>query len=401
MSHRFLFTTTPGYGHFHPLVPMARALQARGHAVAFVSRPDLQPLAEAAGFTFFPAAEDRNNDPEYIEIKAQQQTMSKGIDREIQVYLRRFCSIHTRVMIPGVIEAARAWKADMLIRESSEYAGVIAAEVLGIPHITISCFAAFSTLGVFEKDAAQQLDPLRQRWGLPPDPELSALYRNLQLFYAPESFASQPVSLPGGDTPVPPTTRFIRPQFFDQAKEGDLPSWLAELPDQPTIYVTLGTEINAHRDLYPSVLMTIINGLRDLPVNLIVTLGRGKDPADFGEQPANVHIEPYIPQSLILSRCDLMVMHAGSNSLLAAIDAGLPLVIIPLIADQFFNAEVIENVGLGQVVTQEALTSASVRAAVESVLNQPNYREVAQRFQAEMHALPGQGAVVEMIEGMV
>ena len=141
--------------------------------------------------------------------------------------------------------------------------------------------------------------------------------------------------------------------------------------------------MNKEPDLYPGVLQTIIAGLRDLPMNLIVTLGRDKDPADFGPQPANVHIERYIPQSLLLPHCDLMVMHGGSNSLLAALDVGLPMVVVPLIADQFFNAEVMENLRLGKVVqtwrlgNQDVwnwaqLTPASVRAAVEEVLAQPD-----------------------------
>src|SRR5437588_5308827 len=111
-------------------------------------------------------------------------------------------------------------------------------------------------------------------------------------------------------------------------------------------------------------MQTIIEGLRDLPVNLIVTLGRDKDPADFGPQPANVHIERYIPQSLLLPHCDLMVQHGGSSSTLAAIDSGLPMVVIPLIADQFFNAEAAHRLGLAQVIQRAHLTPATIRAAV-------------------------------------
>ena len=127
--------------------------------------------------------------------------------------------------------------------------------------------------------------------------------------------------------PIPATTYFIRAQFFDNASGEGLPEWVAQLPAQPTTYVTLGTEVNGEPELYPSVMRTIIEGLRDAPLNLIVTLGRDKDPADFGPQPPNVHIERYIPQTLLLPHCDLMVLHAGSNSLLAALDAGLPLVL--------------------------------------------------------------------------
>jgi hypothetical protein len=35
-ARRFLFSTTAGYGHFHPLVPLARALQKAGHACYIV-----------------------------------------------------------------------------------------------------------------------------------------------------------------------------------------------------------------------------------------------------------------------------------------------------------------------------------------------------------------------------
>lgn len=44
----------------------------------------------------------------------------------------------------------------------------------------------------------------------------------------------------------------------------------------------------------------VLAGLRDLPISLIVTIGRDIDLAEFGTQPANTHIDRYIPQSVIL-----------------------------------------------------------------------------------------------------
>lgn len=55
---RVLFTSTPGYGHFHPLVPIARALAAVGHAVAFACPTSFVATIEAAGFRAFPAGFD-------------------------------------------------------------------------------------------------------------------------------------------------------------------------------------------------------------------------------------------------------------------------------------------------------------------------------------------------------
>jgi len=398
VARRFLFCTTTGYGHFHPLVPLARMLMQAEHHVAFAARESLGPRAEQAGFQFFAAGRDWASDPQFERYRAERQAMPSGLDLELFIYAELFCGIMPRLIVPDLISIARSWQADMIVREVSEYGSVIAAEHLGLPYATVSVMAALQGLAMFEQRAPAQLDPLRRRWGLAPDPELAALYRYLLLAFSPPSFATQDAGPPGGAVSIPATTRFIRPQFFDTSGDERLPGSIAQLPQQPTVYVTLGTEINNDPEFYPAVLESIIAGLRDAPINLIITLGRGKDPADFGPQPANVHIEPYIPQSLLLPRCDLMVMHGGSNSLLAAIDAGLPVVVVPLIADQFFNAHIVRQLQLGQIVRFEQLVPAAIGAAVDEVLGNALYRQNVARLQAEMHALPGQSHAVRLLE---
>jgi len=56
---RTLFTTIPASGHFHPLVPLARAAINAGHEVAFAASAPFCPDVEAAGFRCFPAGVDR------------------------------------------------------------------------------------------------------------------------------------------------------------------------------------------------------------------------------------------------------------------------------------------------------------------------------------------------------
>ena len=398
LSRRFLFSTSAAYGHFHPLMPLAHALKETGHEVAFASSSALQRRIEAAGFTFFTVDSNRAMDAEYQQVRAKLQAMPVGLETELFAYPRLFCGIGSRLKTPRLVEIARRWQPDMFIREAGEYAAVIAAEHLGLPHAVVAFAAALKGMLAFEQDAAAQLDPVRQSWGLAPDPDLRSLNRYLCLSYSPPSFSLHDVGKLGVEGDIPATTHFIRPQFFDNNDDESLPDWLAQLPAQPTVYVTLGTEVNKEPDLYPSVMQTIIAGLRDAPVNLIVTLGRDKDPAEFGPQPANVHIERYIPQSLLLPRCDLMVMHGGSNSLLAALDIGLPTVVVPLIADQFFNAHIMQSMRLGQVVQREQLTPASIRAAMAEALNNPIYRQNIARLQAEMHSLPDQKYAVGLIE---
>jgi hypothetical protein len=55
---RVLFTTFAGTDHLHPLVPLARALAAAGHTIAFAAAPTFCPAVEAVGFPCFPAGLD-------------------------------------------------------------------------------------------------------------------------------------------------------------------------------------------------------------------------------------------------------------------------------------------------------------------------------------------------------
>ena len=56
---RFLFTFVGGAGHLDPLLPLARAVAAAGHAVAIAGSGNQMPRVEAQGFTALPTSEPR------------------------------------------------------------------------------------------------------------------------------------------------------------------------------------------------------------------------------------------------------------------------------------------------------------------------------------------------------
>src|SRR5262245_15550413 len=142
MALRFLFSVAGGYGHFHPLVPLARALKQAGHVVAFAAGVSLHPFVEAAGFSFFPVGGKLAADPDYQRFKTQQRTMPLGLETELVIYSTLWCGISPRVRTPNLIEIARQWQPDMLIRETAEYAALIAAEHLDLPHAAVSVAAS-------------------------------------------------------------------------------------------------------------------------------------------------------------------------------------------------------------------------------------------------------------------
>ncbi|PZS12256.1 MAG: hypothetical protein DLM60_22615 [Pseudonocardiales bacterium] len=86
-------------------------------------------------------------------------------------------------------------------------------------------------------------------------------------------------------------------------------------------------------------LEAIIEGLREEPVNLIVTIGSDQDAARFGPQPPHVHLCGDLPQPRLLPRCQVVVTHGGFNSVKESLSAGAPMVVVPITADQPYNAE--------------------------------------------------------------
>jgi len=111
-----------------------------------------------------------------------------------------------------------------------------------------------------------------------------------------------------------------------------------------------------------------------------------------------VHIERYIPLSLLLPHCDAAVTNGGSGTLMAALGQGLPVVVVPISADQPANAARCAALGLGRVVECTTLTPESAREAMLGVLREPSYRRNAERLRDEMAALPGPEYVVELLE---
>ena len=132
--------------------------------------------------------------------------------------------------------------------------------------------------------------------------------------------------------------------------------------------------------------------------NLIITVGRDLDPDELGTQPANVHIERFMPQAALLPHCDLVVSHAGSGSVLGALAHGLPMVLIPIGADQPLNAARCQALGVAEVLDAMSATPEMVRAAVTRVLADVGSREAAERIRDEIAAMPGPEYAVTLLD---
>ena len=99
-------------------------------------------------------------------------------------------------------------------------------------------------------------------------------------------FVSAPPEFKPPEFTLPPTAHRLRHATFDQAGVEVVPSWMADLPPQPTVFATLGTEFN-HT---PGIFSRILSDLSAEPINLILTVGRDRR---SGGVRAAVHHGPY------------------------------------------------------------------------------------------------------------
>ena len=113
----------------------------------------------------------------------------------------------------------------------------------------------------------------------------------------------------------------------------------------------------------------LLEAVAEEDLDVVVTIGANNDP-DALAAPSNVRVHRWLPLRPLLANCDAVVCHGGSGTTLAALHAGLPLVLVPQGADQFENALACEKAGAAQVLRPDVLDSAAVRDAVLTVIGE-------------------------------
>ena len=383
---RALFSSTRGAGHFNPLVPFARAFERAGHEVLVAGPPDLAGPVDGGGFGFWqfdPPPED-----ELGAIWGRVPQLAPEEANEVVVG-QIFGRLNTTAALPELRAACAEWGPDVVIRDPNEYASALAAELHGIPHARVAIgLASTEELGL--GIAAREIDAIRSAEGLPPDPAGDVLRGSPYLSVFPRS-------LDEGEQPD--THRFHDPDW--EAPAAELPDWWPGREEEPLVYVTFGSVAGGFDQALP-VYAVAMRAVADLPVRVLLTVGRELDVDALPEPPDNVRVERWVPQQDVLGHAAAAVVHGGSGSTLGAIAAGVPLVVVPLFADQPQNARRVAEVGAGLAVEPDRQDPDAavepLREAVRAVLDEPAYGEHARTLADELRAEPRVDEAVRMFE---
>jgi UDP:flavonoid glycosyltransferase YjiC (YdhE family) len=380
---RVLFTCRHGLGHFHPLVPLARAAAAAGHQVAFATADPFRSSVQEAGFATFSAGLEVDNWREEFGRRFGEFDLIPRAEFRQLFYGHVFTDLEAPPRAADLRTIVEHWQPEVLVHEIAEFAAPLVAALDGIPYATLGVGPVLQP--EIAELAATAMGRHWQTAGLAPAD--ARPYRSLYLDPWPASLQAPAVAEVEDRLP-------IRPEPAEWGEDARVPSTFDDLPYRLTVYVTLGTIFNRDQETFA----TVVSGLAARPINLIVTLGHDIDPAGLGRQPENVRVVRYLPQAQVLPRCDAVVCHGGASTLLGALSCGLPLLVLPRGADNFYNCERVVAAGAGRRLLDAEITAQRVADEVTYLLADDGHRQAAARIAEEIRAMPAPAQIVPALE---
>lgn len=406
---RVLFTCWPFEGHVFPQMSMAIALRERGTEVAFYTDVSKRELIEQQGFEVVPFKRVR---PTWSRVHGRDR--GTGGRREGLKLLR-----DARDWIVGSIpdqvadlqDIVDRWRPDVIGAEASMWGPLLVLSELGpVPVALVSPLIgaqvprrgeapgrrlATHVRALAAAPLRRRIDAIRARYGLGPmGCTVNAYFGQLPLY-----LVLNVRELDGERDDLPSSVQYVGFCQWHPPEQPGTADWLAQIPaERPWVHVTEGTS----RFQQHFVMRAAAEGLAGAPLQAILTTGRGLSAREAGiaTSPANVHVTDWLSHDVLLPRCDAIVTTGGMGTVMAALHAGVPLVVVPTGWDKPLNAERVVAAGVGVRLAPRKCTPESLRAAVEEVLGNPTYRRNARRAAKLLAAASGPAGAAALIEGL-
>jgi UDP:flavonoid glycosyltransferase YjiC (YdhE family) len=379
---RILFTTSTSASQLLPLVPLAWALTAAGHDVRVAAPPSLAPAIRSAGLLGVVTGPDIDRVEAFRRAGSgrqggggqpdprRSQPWRPGGPPPLEVYLGG-AAVMAEAMVPDLLDFARWWRPDLVVYGPLAFAGRLAAAVAGVP-------AVRHLWGIGDFLAAWGLD------GCPVGP-LADLF---------DRHGVPDVDVNGALTIDPSPEELREPAGYERLAmrpvpyngSGLAPSWLTRPGALPRVCATWGTTVPAlGRAMFSP--RPLIAALAGLPVEVILAVPAGQR-ENLGELPNRFRVVESLPLGLVLPDCDVLISQGGQGTLVSALCAGLPQLVLPILADQVYNAQRLARTGAAAVLYHESVDEASLGEQVTRLLEDGDARVAARRLSAQARTQP-------------
>jgi zeaxanthin glucosyltransferase len=411
MTHFGIFC--PGTtSHLNLMCNLGEELIQRGHRVTLFGVADIAEKVQKSGLRFF---EIGTTDFPLGKMTASLQKLGELDGLPALKFSIAFFQTETTMILKEAPIAVQASGVEALIVDQISAAAGTVADRLQLPFVTI-CNALllnrepsippYATNWQYQDSFGARLrnrignalldyltNPLwqmivqqRQQWQLPPHTSREMSSSQLaQIFQVPESF-----DFPRQNKPA--CLHYVGPIKAANATTVDFP-W-ESLNGKPLIYASLGTLQNRNWQIFESIATACL----DLDAQLVIALGDPNQDVHQKSLAGHPLVVAYAPQQQLINRAALVITHAGLNTALEALSAGVPMVAIPITNDQPGVAARVARVGAGLVVPVKKVTVAKLRSAIEQVLTDKCYRENAQKMQLDIQNSGGVKQAADIIE---
>lgn len=400
----------PGAGHLNPLIALSRELVSRGHQVTFFLPVEFESRIRQQGFGFLTIdvsdAESPRRDtgsahqprPGWIE---DTRAKLSRLDEEIGVYMREYLA---SISAAGV---------DALLMGEITLAGPTVAEILRTPYFVVSTSIphnfGWSAPQALLPDRTWQeelqtrilevsifrmrgpvrriLDRYRSRAGLGPIAQIGTDFPELA------HITQWPRCL---DTPRDevPDRFFYTGPFIDAGARFSVEFPWHQLNGQPLVYASLGTTRKADPEIYHR----IASACAGLDLQLVITLGGRRNLESFANLPGNPLVVENAPQLDLLQRADLVITHAGPNTVLETLLSGKPMLALPVALDQPAVAAHLQRLGVAEVLSAQHRSADEIREALLKLKTESRYREAAKAMQAQLQVLHSTEQAASIVE---
>jgi MGT family glycosyltransferase len=406
---RVLFACWPFEGHVFPQMSMAIALRERGAEVAFYTDASMRELIEAEGFDVYPF--DRVG-PAWKRVHGRDRgTGSRREGLRVLRDAREWIVGSVPQQVADLKDIVGRWSPDVIGAEASMWGPLLVLAELGpvpvglvSPLIGAQVPAAggppirrlVARVGsLVTARLRRRLDSIRAEHGLGPmGCSVNAYLGRLPLYLV----LSVP-ELDGERDDLPASVHYVGACQWHPPEPPGTVEWLDAVPSgRPWVHVTEGT--SRFQDHF--LLRSAAQGLAGAAVEAILVTGRGLDAHEAGvATPApNVHVADWLSHDVLLPRCAAIVTTGGMGTVIAALRAGVPLVVVPTGWDKPMNARRVVAAGAGVRLSPRRCTPERLRAAVEQVLADPRYGSNARRAADLLGAAPGPAGAAKLIERM-
>jgi len=414
---RIVMTTLGSSGDLHPFLALALGLRARGHAIHFATEAIHEARITALGFPM-------------TSLTGDSALMLAPYNRELFEGNNPLASVRVlygKWIIPILrphIEELRALvaDADFLISSAQQIASHIVAELTGIPWASVALTPlvlaapgieavalppmperleraindsapAVGAL-IFRRLVDDPINAIRAEYGLPPRADMlttGPLSHRLTAVASSPAFVPPPPAWPSWAK----MTGFL---FWDTPEGWTEPEALTAFFNGPlpVVVVSSGSISEYVPHVFDRFYRTSLNAIWSSGARALVI---GAPPGALPDPlPDWIYALPYAPFSHIYPRCAAVIHHGGIGTTAQGLRAGVPQMIAPWGADQFFHGAQITRLGAGHWMTRRAYRPTKATKALRTLLTMPRYQQAASAIATQIAGEDGVTTLCDAIE---